>query len=242
MLNASELDQLIAQNALFVINHSGGKDSQAMTIWLHERIPAHQLVIVHSHLPEVEWDNSVEHIEKYSFGIPVYVCQAVKTFFEMVEHRQMFPSKNQRQCTSDLKRGPIEKQIRAIAKERGCNLIVSCQGMRAQESTGRAKLQVFTKHNGQSVAGRTWYNWLPIHDLSTDEVFAIIHNAGQKAFWTYYEGMTRKSCCFCIMANRNDLKIAARLRPELAARYIETERRIGHTLQMSGTPLSELIK
>ena len=39
-----------------------------------------------------------------------FVVQAGKTFFDMVEHRQMFPSPKNRQCTSDLKRGPIAKK------------------------------------------------------------------------------------------------------------------------------------
>ena len=115
----AKIMELAQEGALFVISHSGGKDSQAMTIKLSKMVPKDQLVIVYAHLPEVDWDGSVEHIKATSFGIPVYTCQAVKTFFEMVERRQKFPSPQYRQCTSDLKRGPIEKQIRAILKERG---------------------------------------------------------------------------------------------------------------------------
>jgi DNA sulfur modification protein DndC len=242
MIIPQQIKDLIQAGALFVINSSAGKDSQAMTILLSKIIPKNQLVIVHVHLPLVEWDNSVEHIEATAFGIPVRVCTAVKTFFEMVERRGMFPDKSRRQCTSDLKRGPIEKEIRAILRERGLNLVVSCEGMRAQESTGRALLEPFKKYEAQSIAGRSWYKWLPIFDMSTDQVFATIEEAGQKPFWTYAEGMTRKSCCFCIMANRGDLRIAKRLRPELFAKYVALEKKLGHTLQMSGSNLEELTK
>jgi len=236
-----QIKQLIAEGALFVVNHSGGKDSQAMTIKLAREIPASQLVIVHSHLPEVEWSGTVEHIRATCFGIEVRVCQAVKTFFEMVLRRGMFPDKNRRQCTSDLKRGPIDKEIRAILKERGLKLVVSCEGMRAQESTGRAKLEPFKLYERESIAGRTWYKWLPIFDLSTREVFEIIRDSGQKPFWTYAEGMSRKSCSFCIMANKSDLRIAARLRPELFKKYVALEKELGHTLQMSGEGLESLV-
>lgn len=236
-----EIKKLIEAGALFVINSSAGKDSQAMTIKLAREIPASQLVIVHSHLPEVEWDGSVEHIRATSFGIPVHVCQAVKTFFEMVTRRGMFPDKSRRQCTSDLKRGPIDKEIRRILKERGLKLVVSCEGMRAQESTGRAALEPFKLYERESIAGRTWYKWLPIHDLTTREVFEIIRDSGQKPFWTYAEGMSRKSCSFCIMANKSDLRIAARLRPELYEKYVALEKTLGHTLQMSGQSLPDLI-
>lgn len=253
LLIPDEISHLISRGALFVINHSGGKDSQAMTIKLAGIIPKNQLVIVHAHLPEVEWDGSLEHIKAYSSGIEVRQTTAVKTFFEMVEHRGMFPDEARRQCTSDLKRGPIDREIRVIAKERGSKVIVSCQGMRASESPNRSKLLPFKLNTRNSlysyswikskktVEGRPWYDWLPIFNLSTKEVFHEIHSAGQKAFWTYYKGMTRKSCCFCIMANQNDLKIASELRPELYTRYVETERRLNFTLQKSGKFLPEIV-
>jgi DNA sulfur modification protein DndC len=235
-----EIKSLIDRKALFVINHSGGKDSQAMTIYLQGLIPKEQLVIVHSHLPEVEWDGSIDHINQYANGIPVHVTQSVKTFFEMVDHRRMFPDAGRRQCTSDLKRGPIEKKIRHILKEKGQYLIVNCMGMRAEESPNRSKLTPFKLNERNSIAGREWYDWLPIHDWLTPQVFKTIHDAGERAFWIYYKGMTRKSCSFCIMGSRGDLKLAAQLRPELYKRYVDKERELNHTLQMSKKTLEEV--
>lgn len=235
-----QIQELIDRKALFVINHSGGKDSQAMTVYLRGLVPHDQLIIVHSHLPEVEWDNTIDHINEYAHGIPVRVTQSVKTFFQMVDHRRMFPDKNNRQCTSDLKRGPIEREIRAISKERNQLLIVNCMGIRADESDGRKLMTPFKKHERNSVAGREWYDWLPIFDWFVPQVFDTIHGAGEKAFWIYYKGMTRKSCSFCIMSNRNDLTLAATLRPELYKRYVDKEIELDHTLQMSGKSLEEI--
>jgi DNA sulfur modification protein DndC len=223
---------LINRGALFVVNHSGGKDSQAMTAIIHHLVPDDQIVIVHSHLPEVEWENTQEFIIKNSFGHPVYVTEANKTFFDMVNHRQMFPSPQHRQCTSDLKRGPLEKLIRHILKERDQSLIVSCMGMRAEESPNRAKKPIWKHDKRNSKAGREWYQFLPIHKMLTDEVFQTIQDAGQKPFWIYAEGMTRKSCCFCIMASEHDICTAARLRPDLAKTYIDKEQEIGQTMFM----------
>ena len=230
--DAHRAQALAAEGALFVVNHSGGKDSQAMLLKVRSLVPADQIVIIHADLPEVDWDGIQEHIEATRDGIEFHTCRAVKTFFEMVEHRQAFPSPKYRQCTSDLKRGPIEREIRRIAKARGISLIVNCMGMRAQESTSRAKLETFKLSEKNSVAGRTWYEWLPIHSMTTDQVFQSIAAAGQEPHWAYKAGMTRLSCCFCIMASQADLKTAARLRPELAARYAATERRIGQTMLM----------
>lgn len=242
MQHPSFLSLIRNPKALFIVNHSGGKDSQAMLIRLRRIIPLDRLVIIHAHLPEVEWDGVIEHIDTTSPGIERHVVTAVKTFFEMVEHRGMFPDKHRRQCTSDLKRGPIEKKIREISKTKGYDLIINCVGLRGEESTGRAKLEKFKFSERNSKAGRRWYDWLPIHTLTRDEVFKEIREAGESPHWAYGKGMTRLSCCFCIMANKNDLTIASKLRPELFQRYVETEKRLNHTLQMSGKPLTEIVE
>lgn len=229
--NTMKVQALIDRGYLFVANHSGGKDSQAMYLYLKNIIPADQLIVIHSHLPEVEWDGTIEHIES-TITSPLYVVQAKKTFFDMVHSRKMFPSPKNRQCTSDLKRNPIEKQLRAILKERGLFKVVNCMGLRSQESPGRAKKRTFKFNRGNSLAGRKWYDWLPIKEWSTREVFQSIKDAGQKPHWVYAAGMSRKSCCFCIMSSKADLKTAARLNPSLLVKYDEAERLYGHTVMM----------
>lgn len=234
-MNYETLQQLVAQGAVFFCNTSGGKDSQAMNIFLHDHVPASQIVLIHAHLPEVEWEGTEEHVRRYPMGSEVYVVQAGKTFLQMVEHRQKFPSAQQRQCTSDLKRAPIQKFIRNYMKERGLTLAVNCMGLRAQESTSRAKQDPFRLNNSLSVAGRTVYDWLPIHDWKVEDVWASIERAGQTRHWAYDHGMSRLSCVFCIMSKQSDLKIAAALNPELYARYNEVEERLGFTLQPCGS-------
>jgi DNA sulfur modification protein DndC len=223
---------LVDRGATFWVNHSGGKDSQAMFLHVHEHVPASQIRIVHADLPEVDWEGIQEHIEATSFGVPMTVCRARRTLLQMVEERGMFPSPAQRQCTSDLKRGPIEKVIRHHCKASGNNLVVNCMGMRADESANRAKLETFKLSKGNSIAGREWYDWLPIHDWSLARVFDRIAQAGQEPHWAYAAGMTRLSCCFCIMASREDLRTAARLKPDLYRRYVELERSTGHVMMM----------
>ena len=63
-------------------------------------------------------------------------------------------------------------------------------------------------------------------------MFALIARAGQQPHPAYAAGMTRLSCCFCIMASRQDLTTAARLVPALYARYVATEKRLGQTMMM----------
>ena len=238
-----QIKSLVARNALFVVNHSAGKDSQAMTIYLKQiGVPDSQMLIIHADLGEVEWEGNLDHIRATVGEVPIVTAKPKSSFFEMVERRGMFPSPANRQCTSDLKRGPIEREIRHYLKahpEFG-GLVVNCMGMRAQESASRAKKTTFQHSARNSKAGREWYDWLPIHHLSEDEVFSLIAQAGQEPHWAYKAGMSRLSCCFCIMASANDLRTAARLKPDLYRRYVETEQRLGHTLSMSRRALPEI--
>jgi len=246
------VDELIAAGALFVSNHSGGKDSQAMLIRLLEIIPRSQLLVVHASLGEAEWDGAQEHASNQAekAGLPFVVAHAVKTFFDMVEHRfkvrpgpnsSCWPSASNRQCTSDLKRGPIEREVRRYAKEHRFSKIVSCLGLRAQESPGRAKRAPFSRNERGSIAGRDWFEWLPIHDLTTDQVLQTIAGAGQSLHWAYEAGNERLSCVFCIMGSPRDLANGARHRPELFAKYREIEQRTGYTMHQSRKSLCELV-
>lgn len=252
MAELPSIDELIDRRALFVANHSGGKDSQASLIRLLKRVPRELVIVVHASLGEAEWPGALEHAEQHADreGLPFIVARSVKTFFEMVEHRYKvrpgpnspcWPSASNRQCTSDLKRGPIEREVRRYAKAHGFTTIVSCMGMRAAESPGRAKLAVFRRNEHGSIAGRDWFEWLPIHELSTAEVFATIKRAGQTPHYAYALGNERLSCIFCIMGSRNDLKNGAKQHPELFAKYVEIEGRTGYTMHQSRKSLTELV-
>lgn len=228
-----KIADLIDRGALFVVNHSGGKDSQAMMLKIKRLVPASQILVIHADLPGVDWPGCLDLIKETCEGFEVQEVVAVKTFEDMVRHRQMFPSPKYRQCTSDLKRGPIEKAIRHHIKDNDLSgLVVDCQGLRAEESASRAKAKVFTFNKRNSKAGREWYTWLPIHHWSTERVFAEIKAAGQEPHWAYAAGMERLSCCFCIMASKKDLVTAARLAPEVYKKMVDLEKEINYTMIM----------
>jgi 3'-phosphoadenosine 5'-phosphosulfate sulfotransferase (PAPS reductase)/FAD synthetase len=235
--------ELINRGALFVINHSAGKDSQAMSVLLKRLVPAEQLLVIHADLGEVEWDGNVEHIKSTIGDLPLIVCRNEnKTLLEMVERRGMWPSPSQRQCTSDLKRDPINREVRRYLKAnpRYNGLVVNCMGIRAAESPARSKQKPFRFDQRNSKAGREVYDWLPIFEKTTEEVFQIIADAGEQPHPAYAAGMSRLSCVFCIMASLKDLRTAARLKPDLYRKYVELEKRIGHTINMEGRPLEEV--
>ena len=208
-----ECREMIRRNALFALSHSGGKDSQAMTILLARIVP---LIFA-----------------------PV---ASGKTLLDRIEERGRFPSASVRWCTSDFKRSPIERELRRHLKAhpRFNGRVVNCMGHRADESPTRAGRDAWTRNARNSRAGREWVDWLPVHALSAADVFRVIRDAGQSPHWAYAAGMRRLSCSFCILASRQDLRIAARLRPALYRRYAVLEQRIGHTLSPSRIPLPEL--
>ena len=105
-------------------------------------------------------------------------------------------------------------------------------GLRAEESSSRAKKQTFKTNKKQTNGKRTWFEWLPIHHWSTEHVFNFIEINGQEPFWTYSEGLSRKSCSFCIMSSEKDLCISAKLRPELLEKFDHYERMTGKTMMM----------
>lgn len=219
------------KDALYVCNHSGGKDSQAMYLYLKRIIPPENLIVIHAHLPQVEWAGTIEHIEN-TIEHELFIVQANKTFFEMVDRRKMFPSAQFRQCTSDLKRDPIKKKAIEISNSRGFKTIINCMGLRAEESPKRAKKEVFTMNKANTNSKRDWYDWLPIHKISTIEVFRIIKDNNQEPHWAYSKGMSRLSCCFCFLASKADLNISAKYNPELLQEYIKREIKYDFTYVM----------
>lgn len=199
------------------------------------RVPADQIVVVHADLGEVEWHGVVRHILRNTEH-ELNIVRANKTLLEMVEHRARtrpevpsWPSPSTRQCTSDLKRGPIYKFIRNYMNDRGLKLGVNCTGLRAEESSSRAKKEPFRLNKTLSKAGRLVYEWLPIFELNTANVFEVIKNSNQSPFWAYREN-DRLSCVFCIMGSQNDLAHGARQRPDLFRKYRALERKTGWTM------------
>lgn len=250
MSTPGEIATLIDAGALFVANHSGGKDSQAMLIRLLTIVPRAQLLVVHASLGPMEWPGALElaQAQAADAGLPFVVARAQKTLLNMVENRfanrpevPSWPSSSTRQCTSDLKRGPIAREVRRYAKAHGFAQVVNCLGLRAQESPGRAKRPVFRRNDRDSNRVLEWFEWLPIHECTTAQVFAAIADAGQRPHYAYALGNERLSCVFCIMASRGDLANGAKHHPQLLAEYKALEQRTGYTMHMSRRTLGELV-
>jgi len=224
--------------ALVFCNHSGGKDSQAMYLHLREVVPTDQLIIIHADLGDlVEWSGVKDHIRANIDGRKLEIAHAYyrdgssKDLLGYVRKRGMWPSSSSRFCTSDLKRDPISREIRRIMKERGVSRAINCMGLRAEESANRAKALPWKLNARLTNSKRTVHDCNPILQMKEHEVYDAVAAAGQEVHWAYKAGMNRLSCSFCVLAGKDDLRTAAKLRPDLLQTYLNLEQEIGHTFQ-----------
>jgi DNA sulfur modification protein DndC len=226
----------------FVVNFSGGKDSMRMLGRVRELYPNHPIFVVMA-------DTGFEHVRPISaedwsreqvarFALPLSVVRNPnKTYLQMVERRGMFPSSTTRQCTSDLKRGPIEKFVRALSQK----VIVNCTGIRSEESSQRSKQIPWKANKSLSVAGRSVWDWMPIFDESLGKVLSWhwqtetpLHPAYVPEF--HRDGTTggylkRFSCRLCIFATATDLVAIEQNDPEAFELVSSLEQRIGFTMR-----------
>jgi 3'-phosphoadenosine 5'-phosphosulfate sulfotransferase (PAPS reductase)/FAD synthetase len=252
LIDTNVVADLIASNALFVINHSGGKDSQAMMIEMLKVIPKAQMIVVHASLGEAEWKGAKELAEKQAAdaGIPFFVAEDETGFLGRVEARWMqkgqtapsFPSKQARYCTSSLKREPIAKVARRYWAANGKpGAVVMCEGLRAQESTDRAKTAVFERGKRDNTQKRAMWMWRPIHAMKIDQVWATIAQAGQQPHFAYAQGNDRLSCLFCFMGSAKDLANGAKHNPKTFRDFIAMEKKTGFTLHVSQRSLFDIV-
>lgn len=147
----------------------------------------------------------------------------------------MFPSSTARYCTSDQKTSQVAKLMTALVTEWRVGVrnprpmrILNCLGIRAQESAARAKKVALGPDKPASNGKRHVTRWLPIFEWTEAKVWDVISDSGVPYHPAYDAGMPRLSCCFCVLAGKRELILAARLNPELAQEYVEVEERIGH--------------
>lgn len=213
-----------------------------MYLHLREVVPTDQLIIIHADLGDlVEWGGVKEHIRANIDGRKLEIAHAYyrdgsnKDLLGYVRKRGMWPSNSSRFCTSDLKRDPISREIRRIMKERGVTRAINCMGLRAEESPNRAKALPWKLNGRLTNSKRTVHDCNPILQMKEHEVYAAVAAAGQEVHWAYKAGMNRLSCSFCVLAGQDDLRTAAKLRPDLLQIYLDLEQEIGHTFQNKRT-------
>lgn len=213
----------------FIINFSGGKDSCAMLAYICETYPAARKHVV---LADTGWEHKDTEVWCRSivskYGLELNVARNPnKDFFGMVRHRQKFPSPAQRQCTSDLKRGPIQTWTRRNTTSK---LIINCLGLRAEESSDRAKKPSISRNQSMSNGKRTTWDWLPIQNWTKAQVLQYLADRNIPLH-PVYKYLDRFSCRVCIFMTKKDLAAVQINDPEAFDTISSLEEEIGFTMQ-----------
>lgn len=224
--------EVLSAEVIFV-NHSAGKDSQAMMAYLHKAGFKGKLVVVHADLGEMEWEPMHHFIEQTCFGLEVHVVKPPLNFFELCKKYNRLPSGLARFCTSDLKTQPISRFIKDYCRKNGIKSAINCIGIRAEESPARAKKEPF-KLNKLTLKreGIAIHEWFPIFNYTLEDVWAEIRSVGQEPHKLYSEGFSRLSCVFCVFGRKEEHKKAAALKPELFEKMVQLEQDLGKSIRL----------
>ena len=248
-----EIKERLEAGAHLVVSVSGGKDSDTMGLVLHklhqEREWTGDFRLVHADLGRMEWKESRGQCEALAARLNVrldIVEHAKYDLLEGIRQRMMkrpdsppFPSAAARYCTSDWKRGPVDKWIRNQYPV-DADVIVAI-GLRRDESAARAKKPECAPRPKASAPtkGRGVWTWHPILHYTLADIKAVVRDFEWKLHRAYELGNERVSCALCILANTNDLRNGARHNPELLQALIQIEDDSGFTFQ-SGRSLRDV--
>ncbi|HEU5105889.1 MAG TPA: phosphoadenosine phosphosulfate reductase family protein [Solirubrobacterales bacterium] len=237
----------LAAYDVILLNSSAGKDSMASLDVIATESARQgvldRVVVGHADLGRAEWAGTRELAREQAerYGLRFFVVAARgPDLLERVERRGMWPSPQQRWCTSDLKRGPLRRLMTQLVREHreqagGVRVrLLNVMGMRAQESPARARKPVSRVDPGASNGRREVTDFLPLLEWSEEEVWERIgaSRIADLVHPAYAAGMPRLSCRFCILAPKSALVTSARLNPDLAQEYLRVEQGTGHRFRM----------
>lgn len=209
-----------------------------MLAWLCEQYPSLPKHVVMAdtgweHADAIEWSRGIVA----RFGLELHVVRNPnKTLITMAQRRGKFPGMSTRQCTSDLKRDPVNKWIRTNIKN---PLVFSAMGIRAEESVGRSRMPMLSKDDRETNGVRTVYRWNPILKWTEVQVRAYLAERGLPLH-PVYGHLRRFSCRVCIYMTDHDLRAAAKHDPEAFEIIATVEREIGFTMFQRG-PIEGLV-
>jgi 3'-phosphoadenosine 5'-phosphosulfate sulfotransferase (PAPS reductase)/FAD synthetase len=173
------------------------------------------------------WARRTEYVrEKYAAkGVPDEVTKRILSvlekgptgnpYLDMCIIKGRFPSRRAQFCTQHLKTEPLTEYALELIEQHGS--IESWQGVRAEESPGRAKLP----EREDQGAGYSVYR--PILRWNVEQVFEQHRKHGIEANPLYRQGMGRVGCMPCINAAKDEVLEISKRFPEQIDRIEEWE-------------------
>lgn len=243
------VERLLAENAPVAIGVSGGKDSCAVAFatCAHLDRIGHTgpRVLIHADLGASEWKDSIRVCERLAAALGLELIVVRRRQGDMMERWEQrwrdnlkrwltlscvkiilpWSTPSMRFCTSELK---IDQITRELCRRFPGRAILNVTGIRAQESTERAKAAVASvQPKLESAAhGTTGFNWNAILHWSIDDVWACMAARGFERHEAYTRfGASRVSCVWCILATDDDHRAGARdeRNHELGRRMVRLE-------------------
>jgi 3'-phosphoadenosine 5'-phosphosulfate sulfotransferase (PAPS reductase)/FAD synthetase len=210
-----------------ILGLSGGKDSAALAIYMHKRVPQMEYFFcdTHKELPE-----TYEFLDKIKarLGISITYLSPERGFDHWLDvYGGMLPSAKARWCTKSLKIKPLEAFI-------GNDEAVSYVGIRADENRDG---YISTKPNIKPV--------FPFKEdgLGKADILRILEESGI-GIPSYYSWRSRSGCYFCFFQRKYEWVRLAEEHPDLFAKALAYEQNHsdGRTYTWSeGESLLELI-
>ena len=217
-----EVEALLARNAPVAVGVSGGKDSHAVAWEMSKLLKDYKgpKVLVHSDLGSVEWADSLPACQRIADRIGWELIttrrnaggmmerwesrwqSSIRRYLELSTVALVLPwsTPAMRFCTSELKVAPITS---ALKKRFGKTPIINVTGVRAEESSARAKQPVSSP---EAKLPKGSINWRPIHPFTLQQVWDSIAESGVAAHEAYHIfKSSRVSCRFCFLASEADL-------------------------------------
>jgi len=200
---SSSLSKLAGRRVVASI--SGGKDSAAMSLYLHELGIEHDRVFL---------DTGWEHPATYAYlrgpltqklG-PILELRAPLLMEELILKKGMFPSRMRRFCTQELKVKPMQRYLRQRV-DAGED-VINTVGIRAAESESRSQMPEWEWQDGFDCEV-----WRPLIRWTDEDVIAIHKRHGLSPNPLYLAGASRVGCWPCIYARKSEIRLIAESDP-----------------------------
>ncbi|MDB4952196.1 MAG: phosphoadenosine phosphosulfate reductase [Gemmatimonadetes bacterium] len=217
----------MAKEVRHILGLSGGKDSAALAVLMHKRVPQMEYFFCDTHK---ELDETYEYLDrlKARLGIRIEYLSSERGFDHWLDvYGGLLPSPRMRWCTNKLKIAPLEAFV-------GDDEAVSYVGIRADE---RRSGYISTKPNISPV--------FPFKEEGYDlaAVKRLLEESGI-GMPSYYQWRSRSGCFFCFYQKKVEWVRLATEHPDLFARAVAYEQahRDGRTYTWTqGETLLELI-
>jgi 3'-phosphoadenosine 5'-phosphosulfate sulfotransferase (PAPS reductase)/FAD synthetase len=176
----------LSYNATLAISISGGKDSQALLKFLSQERQTHrwqgECFAIHADLGRAEWKQTPAHVEAIAQKVNLPLVVVKREAGDLIDRfkerkaqlakegntKPFWSDSKNRYCTSDLKRGPINKYLRKFS------FVISAEGVRAEESKNRAQKPVLSVR--EEISSKRF------HGLTPDEALSQWDTRGRLAF------------------------------------------------------------